>query len=634
MKGIVQFIVLLGILCPTLLSGKEIKYKVADIPKELKENARSVLRKEVIEFEIKSPGAAVLRVTYAVTILNKNGLNDSYLVLQYGKFNKISGISGRVFDENGEQIKKLYGDDILDYSAISGYSMYEDSRVKAIDPKVLTIPFTVEYTYEENFNGLFYYPTWDPVRKYNFSVEQSSFKAVVPKGMEFRYLEKNLPSKVVIDVGQVTSYSWQVNNIKAYIKEPFDYDYREVMPVVFMAPKSFEIDSYKGDLTSWKTFGDWINTLNDKRNLLPEATQAKLNELVKDLKTDREKVKAVYEFMQGKTRYVSIQIGIGGWQPFEAATVDRLSYGDCKALTNYMKSMLDFIGIRSNYCIVEAGEDAHDMIKDFPSSQFNHAFLCVPVEKDTIWLECTSQRMPCGYIGDFTDDRDVLLIDKDNSKIVHTKAYTAKDNQEIRKTIVHLDAGGNGNAVVSTLYKGLNYDQILPIFIADDADKKRKISNRIHLPNFQLKNFSYKENREIIPSFEETLHIDFSAYGTQMPPRMFFPVNFMNRYNNIPERVRNRKTDVYIRRPFVEIDTVVYNISDFLKVENIPNPVSIESKFGKYSAKTEIVESKIVYSRYFEIRKGKYPPVAYSEFLEFLEKVSTADGSQCSLIKK
>jgi hypothetical protein len=627
---------ILALTLPLVCFGKEIKYKVVDIPKELKENARSVVRNEEMVFEIKSTNSATLKVTKAVTILNKNGVNDSYFIQSYDKFNRISSISGRVYNENGELVKRLGGEDIIDHSAISGFSIYEDNRVKYIDPKNLTIPFTVEYTYTVDFIGLFHYPAFDPL-SYNISVEKSSYKVISPKSLNFRYLEMNIPVKAQISSEKENNiYLWELSNLKALVYEPFSHNYQDFFPMVIAAPNDFEIDNYKGNLSSWKSFGEWITRLNENKNILPEETKKKLIELTYGERTDYDKVKRVYEYMQNKVRYVSIQIGIGGWQPFEASTVDKLSYGDCKALANYMKSMLDVIGVKSHYCLVNAGENAHGMIKEFPSTQFNHAFLCVPQkDADTIWIECTSQRLPCGYISDFTDDRDVLLIDNENSKVVHTKAYTGKENQEIRKITVKLEGAGSGTAKVNALYKGQNYDQILPIYVTDDVNRKRMISNRIsNLANFQLKNFSYKENREIIPSFEESLSIDFEGYGTQMPPRMFFPSNFLNRLATLPERVRNRKTDVYIRRPKVEIDTVVYELSEFYKIESVPAPIAIESQFGSYRANSNVKDSKIVYDRYFELKSGKYPPSSYAEFLEFLEKVSAADRAQCSLIRK
>ena len=122
-------------------------------------------------------------------------------------------------------------------------------------------------------------------------------------------------------------------------------------------------------------------------------------------------------------------MGIGGWQPFEASLVDQYGYGDCKALSNYTKSLLESLNIEARYTLVKAGEDEPNIISDFPSRQFNHVILCVPNQGDTLWLECTSQTNPFGYTGTFTSDRDVLVVTDGGGKIVHTPVYSQKDNQ-------------------------------------------------------------------------------------------------------------------------------------------------------------------------------------------------------------
>ena len=163
-----------------------------------------------------------------------------------------------------------------------------------------------------------------------------------------------------------------------------------------------------------------------------------------DASNVREFVGEVYSHMQAKTRYVSIQLGIGGFQSLPASLVDEKGYGDCKALTTYMKSMLDSKGINSNYILVRAGSDVPDVKKEFPSNQFNHVFLGIPTEQDTILIECTSQASPVDYIGTFTDDRNVLWVEKGGSKIIRTPTYSEDDNKIIKEATVFIDEEGNG----------------------------------------------------------------------------------------------------------------------------------------------------------------------------------------------
>ncbi|MDR3651852.1 MAG: DUF3857 domain-containing protein [Paludibacter sp.] len=615
-----------------VLSAKDLKYPVSDIPAALKENAHTVYRLYQQEVEIKSEKSALVTITEVRTILNKNGENDSYFKEAYDPMDKIVNLKGKVYDEQGKQVRSLGFDETIDQSYISGYSAYEENRIKVIEPKYATFPFTVEYTYQIEMKQTFELPTWNNGNE-NTSYENSLFIVKVPAGYSFRYKEYNLP-KGVVKTSQDGKdiYTWTLSNLKARINEPMTSITEPDYPRVQLAPNNFVVGESKGSCESWKEIGKWATSLNVGRDNLPEATIAKMKDITSNCKTDFEKVKKIYEYMQQKTRYVNIAIGIGGWQPFDAAVVDKFSYGDCKALSNYTKTLLNSVGIKSYYVLVKSGSESDNIFESFPSNQFTHAMVCVPIEKDTIWLECTSQRLPCGFNSDFTDDRQVLLVDGDNSRLVHTRVYPASENCISRHSNVKLVDESTGEADVKTNYKGLRYDEISSIYYADNADKKKIIDQRIKLPSFTLNKFSYTENRDRTPSFDENLNISVSNYIHKLAGDIsLLPLNFMNKLNSIPEKVRNRKTDLCIRRASMENDTVVYQLPTSYKVTELPEKYEITGKFGKYSASATLKGNCLTYIRHLELFKGVFPPEAYSEFRDFLEQISTADEAVASL---
>jgi len=368
---------------------------------------------------------------------------------------------------------------------------------------------------------------------------------------------------------------------------------------------------------------------------LPESTKSAIKTLTAGLTSDYDKVRAVYDFMQKKTRYVSIQIGIGGWQPFAAEVVDKYSYGDCKALSNYTKALLSAAGIKSHYVLVKAGSGAGEIDTTFVSSQFNHAIVCVPLKNDTIWLETTSQLSPFGHTGKFTDDRLVLLVDSGKSRIVRTRVYPAKENSINRKAEVVITPDNTGIARIETVYSGLAYDQMTDIFNADNNEKKRKITNNIEIPGFTLNDFSLKENRDRVPQIIENLNLDLkNCINTMNGSVELLSLNLMNKFTGIPDKIRNRKNDLCIRRAYMENDTIVYTLPSNYEVVEIPESKILDSPYGIYKANVTRTADKITYIRHFQLYKSLFPADAYNSFREFLEQVAVADEMLLAVRKK
>jgi transglutaminase-like putative cysteine protease len=617
------------------LTAAEIKYPVNTLPDSLKANAMIVIRNWNQKFEIKSIGKGIETYSYAITILNENGLDYTGLSVPYSvKLQKVQNIKGTVYNKEGEQIESLTPDKLSDYSTISGYSLYEDGRLKSFTPKTMSYPFTVEYSCEIVWNGLLLYPGWQPVVGYNVSVEASSFTIVCPKNISFRYREYSLKNPAeIIQSDASTTFKWSVSGIVAMLEQPFSGPFRDFCPRVMCAPNDFEIEGFQGNMSSWKSMGNFISDLNKGRDQLPEETKALIREKVKNCLSDYEKAKVVYEYMQQKTRYLNITVGIGGWQPIPAETVDRLGYGDCKALSNYTKSLLNAAGIKAYYTLILAGKNVSETQPDFPSNSFNHAILCVPVDKDTLWLECTNQHMPFGFIGSFTCDRPALVITEDNSRLVHTRSYSSTENQLIRNTSMQLDATGTALLSIKSTRKGLSYEDKLGVFLSGTEDREKMILNEVNLPGAYLNQFDYQEMRSEVPAISEHIKLDAPRYATIAGARMIVALVPLDRQREVPKKVTKRLSDVIIRNSRIAIDTFTISIPDGYQVESIPGAIKTESRFGTYSLESSARDNSLICIRRIEMRKSKFPADSYNELVDFYKKVVTADNSKVILKK-
>lgn len=622
------------IICYSLFASDYTELKVSLIPKELLKNAKAVIRQNDIVIDVNNDDAFE-KHTLDITILNKNGYDLSVFHEFYDAFTRISGISIKIIDSEGKKIKSYWGDDIIDHSAINGYSLYEDNRVKYFDPQYRKYPFTIEFTFKRKLKSLMFLPYWQVYPDYNCAIEKSSLTVNISDDSKIRYYEKNMPQPCSIEEKEKTKIlKWTITNLPAFSQEDFEESLLDYTPVVFLAPEEFEVDGIKGNLKSWKDFGKWIIELNKDRDTLSAATIKTLQDITQGL-TTKEKIQKIYEYMQKRTRYVSIQVGIGGWQPFDALTVDRLAYGDCKALANYTYALLKSVGIQANYMLITAGKNASNIIVDFPSQFFNHAILSVPLEKDTIFLECTSPYLPYGHIGSFTDNRYALAITKDRGVLIKTRLYTPEENIISSKSIITIDIEGNGTAIVKTSYEGCNFDEAKYLSVQTNEDIKKQLYKKMNISNFIIADYSFNQPDKNLPVINESVNLNLDRYATIMNKKLIIPLNFKSKIMEIPDITEQRKSDIVIRRPQTIIDTVEYIIPSNCTIEKVPNECKINSEFAQYNSKCSLTsKDRIIYYRKLILLPGRFAPAEAQKFKDFYTKVSQADMLKVTLVKK
>ncbi|SDX89552.1 DUF3857 domain-containing protein [Hymenobacter psychrophilus] len=626
----------------TAWAGPAPKYAVAELPAALRENAHAVERRHDELLTVKSAARTVETVLRATTILDEAGSRWASELVYYSSLNRISYFRGAVYDAGGRQLRQLRSQDIRDISLSDGFSLATDARGRVADLSQPTYPYTVEFEYEVVSDNPLFYSTWKPQATEQFSVQEATFKVVMPAGLALRFQERRLPAGTALAQSTVAGqqvYAWRVQNLAALEEETDAPPVSELTPAVFTAPSAFEVEGHAGQLNSWADLSRWTYELNANRATLPPALVAGMQALVAGETDERARIRKVYKFLQANTRYISVQLGLGGWQTFPAADVAAKGYGDCKALTNYCQALLSAAGITAHAALIKAGADEHDIRTDFPSSQFNHVVLCVPLKAakaDTVWLECTDQTNPFGYMGSFTGNRHALLLLPEGGRLVPTPRYGAAENRRQRHADVYLDANGNAKATLRTLRTGLEYDAVAGLAGLELSEQKKRVSNRLALGNFTLDKVAFQPlpTTATIPGLVETLALTLPGLAPPSGKRVFITPNLLSRLSAPTPAVGERQTDVWLDYAFTQLDTVQLHLPASLQPEQLPAPVQLTTPFGTYSSQLQALpDGSIRYVRRLEMPRTRFARADYPAYLEFRRKVSAADKAQLVLLK-
>ncbi|WP_316825369.1 DUF3857 domain-containing protein [Pedobacter miscanthi] len=607
-------------------------YDVAKIPENLKKDAVVVIRNEESFFDVKGLGAARMDYKVAMTILNKAGEEYSEMAEVYDKFSSIYNIKATLYDAAGKKVKDYKSSDIKDQSLISDFSIFEDNRLKLLKFVSVNYPYTIEYSYSQDYNGLLSFPSWRDLKGFGVSVEKSAYTIQKGKNYKMRYLtSRNLQTDSVIN-GEKVQYKWKSANVAAVASEPLSTGTDNLAAWVKASPNQFEYDGSSGNFDNWQNFGSWLYILNQGGNKLPEATKLMVQNLIKDAKTPKEKIRILYNHLQQNTRYVSVQLGIGGFRPILAEKVAQVNYGDCKALSNYMKALLNEAGIASNLIVI--GNDMPSLNPDYSSmGQANHMILCVPIAKDTTFLECTSQYQPMGFVGYSNSDRNVLMVTENGGKLVHTPAYAARENYQIRKTKIKLAEDGTADSEIKSTYANAQFEENFSMTLMEPFDVRKKIIEDSPIPVAELISYKYLQADKTVPVLTEEINFKTNPILTKGGDKLFLVVNQINRRESVPLKVENRKTYFAVPFGYNDDDEINYILPKGYNVEFIPKDITINSEFGSYTAKFSVKDNQIVYNRTQTMNNKKYPPEKYGEYVDFYKKIYQADKQKAILAK-
>ena len=349
------------------------------------------------------------------------------------------------------------------------------------------------------------------------------------------------------------------------------------------------------------------------------------------LKSNREKIARLYQYLYDNTRYVSIQLGIGGYQPATAEEVYTKGFGDCKGLSNYMVSLLREAGIPAIYAAISTQHA--DLLTDFPNlNQLDHVIVGVPMEKDTLWLECTNARYPLGYLHEDIAGHQALLITSQGGKIVRLPNYADTENLQKSKVEINVSSNGMADIVINMEKTNRQYENYLPLMSMSDTDRQKNILRYLYLPAAQVKSCNLEEDKKQ-PIIRTTIDAT-CKYANTTGNRLFIPINPLKAGNGDISNSEDRQSPFCLSFGYQDEEDITILLPEGYKIESLPTDKEIETKFS--SLKFTITQKgNQVHALYRIIMHcGTFPAKDYQDFVKAKNAIAKACRQRIVIVKQ
>ena len=562
-------------------------------------------------------------------ILNEHGKSLARFSFTLSDNEKLNTFKVTVSDGNGTVIKRIKKGD-LERSELSpelASSAYTLS-LKYTPPRYPVV-IEKEWVTESDGSTLEFEP-FQPVDRPGVSLSHATYELrLPPPAYSVHYsisgpaaLADKIKLHTTSDETTGTIITASLDSVAATISEPFMPPSAQVLPMVRFVPDWINYLGTTGKQSTWSEASRWLASLMANHDRLPADFAARLHAAADTCSTLRGKVEQAKRLLLETTRYVSIQLGIGGLRPMPAAKVCDLAMGDCKGLSNFMRVMLAELGINATCAAIRMGNRAIDT--DLPgTTQFNHMVLRVNLPDDTLWVECTDPTLPLGYVHNDIAGNHALAIADVGGDLVTVTSRADSLNRIITECLVNVHENGDASVNISRQYVNGAYEKARTMAKAKPDEQRHMLMDGMRdIKTYRVEEVKVEQHATAFepPVVTVDAKIEATRLCSRAGRRLFVSaLPAVNRYTQMHDNGR-REHPVYIAHGLVEEHHCVIVAPDGYQVDELPTAVNVEAPMGNYRLRAVVSDdrrSATVTSR-LELRSGTYDAVDYSKLCDLL----------------
>lgn len=373
---------------------------------------------------------ATVTSEFQITILSPAGKDFGQILEGENRYFKIKSLEYRLLGPKGKPIQKLEKKDLTkacgfgaDYILYTDLCSYFGEIACPSYPAVIQGEITEEY---DNASHL----TAPPLEYEGASITNAELSIAFDNDQPIAWKLYGLDTQPEITPGpKRTSVVWKFSNL------PLDPEIEWLPPDEFNKPclkfatDYFELEHFRVEGRTWQNLGIWYNQMAASQ-YLPSETAS--------VKGTLEDARKIFLELTRSTRYVAVEVGLSGIQPYSAQSVASKGYGDCKGLSTLLISRLRNRGIKA-YPILVRTSGMGPIDPEFAKDEFNHVIACAIDDADTLWLDPTCSECLPGDLPKMDEGVLALLVDETGGVLVQIPESRSVDNLVLERSTLQID---------------------------------------------------------------------------------------------------------------------------------------------------------------------------------------------------
>ena len=498
---------------PFDVSAADLLHSAPDA-KQFPDAASITLRDEsVVHLNADGTNTDVTHETFK--IFNQRAHDKAEISIPFNASNeKITNVHARTIKADGTVLVAGPGD-IHQSAPFSDYAMYDDAKINGISMPGVEDGVIIDYVYTRTTTKSYLPGQYSEMWSFRDGVDPvklSKMTLTAPAALKIQTQPHNtagMTERVTTSAdGKEKTYVWGMGGLDPLIPEP-------MMPPSHSFIPWLEIST----VPSWQTIAQWYQGLAAGQMTVSPEIHDTVKTLIAGKTTDTDKARAIYYWVEGRTRYVALELGLSAFQPHAASEVCRNRYGDCKDMATLLVTMLHEAGIKTAWPVL-LGAGSTESIHDYLAAPifFDHAIVRADIDGKPYWFDSTAEMCPFGQIPGGDRGVDALVVRNGQGTFERIPFGAPDQNAETTLTKVDLHADGSADCETSVsmdgdhglgtrlAFRGLQASQVKPGFQnmvsrfspnatlsdytispLDDRDKPVEMDIKYHAPLWAVK---------------------------------------------------------------------------------------------------------------------------------------------------